>query len=89
MCNIHVAANMPHGVQGARWVVLGCAQEPVLFAASIEENIVYGSENATRGQVERAAKMANAHDFILRIPDGYKAQVTALKDSGRPQVHTA
>jgi len=51
------------------------SQEPVLFAASIEENIVYGSENATRGQVERAAKMANAHDFILRIPDGYKAQV--------------
>merc|ERR1719174_3331488 len=51
------------------------SQEPVLFACSIEENIVYGSENANRSQVERAAKMANAHDFILRIPDGYKAQV--------------
>merc|ERR1711871_28937 len=51
------------------------SQEPILFACSIEENIVYGSENANRSQVERAAKMANAHDFILRIPDGYKAQV--------------
>jgi len=51
------------------------SQEPILFACSIEENIVYGSENANRPQVERAAKMANAHDFILRIPDGYKAQV--------------
>eukprot|EP00296_Roombia_truncata_P007549 JP445990.1.p1 GENE.JP445990.1~~JP445990.1.p1 ORF type:complete len:729 (+),score=252.10 JP445990.1:139-2187(+) len=51
------------------------SQEPVLFAMSIEENIVYGSESANRFQVERAAKMANAHDFIGCIPDGYKAQV--------------
>ena len=42
---------------------------------SIEENIMYGSEGASMANVQRAAKMANAHDFIMRIPDSYKAQV--------------
>mmetsp|Transcript_74944 Transcript_74944/g.201064 ORF Transcript_74944/g.201064 Transcript_74944/m.201064 type:complete len:366 (+) Transcript_74944:201-1298(+) len=51
------------------------SQEPVLFAMSIEENIMYGSEGATMANVQRAAKMANAHDFVMRIPDAYKAQV--------------
>merc|ERR1711998_604681 len=51
------------------------SQEPVLFAMSVEENIMYGSEGATMPSVQRAAKMANAHDFIMRIPDSYKAQV--------------
>jgi len=51
------------------------SQEPVLFAMSIEENVMYGSEGATMANVQRAAKMANAHDFIMRIPDAYKAQV--------------
>jgi len=35
----------------------------------------YGSEDAPQSDVERAAKMANAHDFIVRIPDGYRAAV--------------
>ena len=47
----------------------------VLFAMSIEENIMYGSEGASMANVQRAAKMANAHDFVMRIPDSYKAQV--------------
>ena len=42
---------------------------------SIEENIMYGYEGASMANVQRAAKMANAHDFIMRIPDSYKAQV--------------
>ena len=37
---------------------------------------MYGSEGATMANVQRAAKMANAHDFIMRIPDAYKAQVS-------------
>jgi ATP-binding cassette subfamily B protein len=69
---VDVTAYDPQWLRGQIGLV---SQEPILFAMSIEENIVYGSENATRMQVERAAKMANAHDFILRIPDGYKAQV--------------
>lgn len=51
------------------------SQEPILFAQSVEENITYGSENCTRANIEKAARSANCHDFIVAIPDGYKAQV--------------
>lgn len=50
----------------ARIGVVG--QEPVLFATSIYENIRYGYEYATKEQIEEAAKMANAHDFIQKLP---------------------
>ncbi|KAK6735127.1 hypothetical protein RB195_018363 [Necator americanus] len=46
-------------------------QEPVLFNYSIRENIAYGVENPTDAQIMDAAKLANAHDFISRLPDGY------------------
>jgi ABC-type multidrug transport system fused ATPase/permease subunit len=51
-----------------------------LSACSIRENIAYGSPNATQEQIEEAAKMANAHDFIVPLPDGYLTQVET-KDS--------
>ena len=44
------------------------SQEPVLFATTIRENIEYGREGVTQEQIERAAKEANAHDFIMRLP---------------------
>lgn len=50
-------------------------QEPVLFAATIAENILYGKENAGIQQVVEAAKTANAHSFIQSLPDGYHTQV--------------
>lgn len=50
-------------------------QEPTLFATTIEGNIKYGNLNATRDQVEAAARMANAHDFITSFPNGYDTQV--------------
>ncbi|KAK4420733.1 putative multidrug resistance protein [Sesamum alatum] len=50
-------------------------QEPVLFATSIKENIVFGKEDATVEDVEKAAKAANAHDFIVKLPDAYETQV--------------
>ena len=46
-------------------------QEPTLFATSIAGNIRYGKQNATMEEVVAAAKMANAHDFIQSLPDGY------------------
>lgn len=46
-----------------------CVQEPVLFATSIEENIKYGGQDITMDQVIQAAKEANAHDFISKLPD--------------------
>lgn len=44
------------------------SQEPVLFGVSIKENISYGRENVTEYEVEEAAKQANAHDFITKLP---------------------
>lgn len=46
-------------------------QETVLFAASVRENIAYGAPEATAEDVEEAARLANAHDFIESLPDGY------------------
>ena len=47
------------------------SQEPVLFNISIAENIGYGKEGATKEEIEAAAETANAHDFIMDLPDGY------------------
>ena len=46
-------------------------QDTWLFGGTIAENIAYGKENATREEIERAAKMARIHDFILSMPQGY------------------
>jgi ATP-binding cassette subfamily B protein len=51
------------------------AQEPVLFAASIEDNIRYGRPGATREEIESAARAANAHGFVSGFPDGYATMV--------------
>ena len=45
------------------------SQEPVLFGTTIAENIRYGRDEATREDIENAARMANAHDFISKLPD--------------------
>jgi ATP-binding cassette, subfamily B, bacterial len=46
-------------------------QEPMLFGTSISENIAYGKPDATPAEIERAARLAYAHDFITALPDGY------------------
>lgn len=50
-------------------------QEPYLFGTSVAENIRFGREGATDDEVEAAARAANAHDFIIALPDGYGTQV--------------
>lgn len=50
-------------------------QEPFLFYGSIAENICYGKPDATRSEIINAARAARAHDFILRLPDGYDSIV--------------
>lgn len=50
-------------------------QEPVLFHRSLAENIAYGKPGADRQQIIAAAKLANAHDFIERLPKGYETLV--------------
>ncbi len=46
-------------------------QDVFLFQGSIAENIAYAKPEATQAEIIRAAKLANAHDFIMRLPDGY------------------
>ena len=50
-------------------------QEPVLFSTSIAENIAYGRPGASFQDIVAAAKVANAHDFIVTLPDGYDTLV--------------
>jgi len=50
-------------------------QQPVLFTGTIRENIRYGDHDATDAQVEQAARLANAHEFIMQQPDGYDTPV--------------
>jgi ATP-binding cassette, subfamily B, bacterial len=54
-------------------------QDSVLFAVSVRENIAYGKLGATDKEVEQAAKLANAHEFIMKLPQGYD---TILGDRG-------
>lgn len=50
-------------------------QEPVLFHRSLADNIAYGRPGATQADIERAARLANAHDFIAGLPKGYRTPV--------------
>lgn len=50
-------------------------QKTFLFSGTIEENIRYGKKDADCGEVERAARTAQAHDFISAMPDGYLSRV--------------
>ena len=55
-------------------------QDPFLFTGTIFENIVYRTAGSTLEEVEHAAKIVGAHDFIARLPDGYD---TVLEQQGR------
>ena len=55
-----------------RRLVGSVQQETILFNDTIEENIKYGSPHATHDEVVAAAKMANAHEFIMSQPEGYE-----------------
>ncbi len=50
-------------------------QQPVLFSTTIAENIAYGRPGASEDEIVAAARAANAHDFIVALPDGYASQV--------------
>ena len=58
-------------VDDIRRLIGSVQQETILFNDTIENNIRYGSPNATHNEVVAAAKMANAHDFIVAHPGGY------------------
>jgi ATP-binding cassette subfamily B protein len=50
-------------------------QEPILFHRTLAENIAYARPGAGMAEIERAARLANAHDFILSLPKGYSTLV--------------
>jgi len=55
------------------------SQNPALFFGTVEENIRYGRQQASAAEVEAAARAAYAHDFIMKLPQGYQ---TRLGDAG-------
>ncbi len=50
-------------------------QDTSLFSGTVYDNIVYGNLEATKEEVAEAAKLANAHDFVMKLPDGYDSEV--------------
>ena len=50
-------------------------QDVYLFAATVAENIRYGRSDAADGEIVSAARQANAHEFIMRLPNGYDTQI--------------
>lgn len=66
--------DVPYPELDAEWLrrqVGVVAQEPLLFSTSIADNMRYGRPDATDAEVEAAARLANAHDFISGFPEGY------------------
>lgn len=64
------------------------SQHPALFDMSVADNISYGIEKATLDDVIRAARLANVHDFIMSLPDGYRTHLgenAALISGGQAQ----
>ncbi|HEV3480020.1 MAG TPA: ABC transporter ATP-binding protein [Gaiellaceae bacterium] len=68
-------------------------QESFLFPVSIAENVAFGSPDATRLQIERAARAAGAHEFVTRLPHGYDTVVgergTTLSGGERQRIAIA
>lgn len=62
-------------VHDLRSLIGNVNQEAILFNDSFFNNIAFGVENATMEQVVAAAKIANAHDFIMETPDGYDTNI--------------
>jgi ABC-type multidrug transport system fused ATPase/permease subunit len=62
-------------LRGIRRQIAFVLQETVLFRGTMRENIAYGRHRATDAQIVAAAKLANADEFIVRMPDGYNALI--------------
>ena len=64
-----------HGEKGIRDQIAFVLQDTVLFFGTIRDNIAYGKQGATQEEIEAAAKMANADEFIAKMPHGYDTMV--------------
>jgi len=61
-----------YNLRNLRSYIALVSQEPTLFAGTVRENIIYGKEEVTEGEIRKAAKLANAHEFISSMKDGYE-----------------
>jgi ATP-binding cassette subfamily B protein len=68
-------------------------QEPILFATSIRDNIAYGNPRAHEAEIIAAARTANAHEFIMKLPEGYATLIgergTTLSGGQRQRIAIA
>ena len=62
-------------IQSLRGLIGNVNQEAILFNDTIRNNIAFGKENATQEEIEQAARIANAHDFIMEMEEGYDTMV--------------
>ena len=68
--------NVSHATQGSlRSQIAIVQQEPILFHRSLAENIAYARPDASQAEIEHAARLANAHEFIARLPRKYQTLV--------------
>jgi ABC-type multidrug transport system fused ATPase/permease subunit len=51
------------------------SQDPFLFAGTVGDNIRFGAPESTQAEMEEAARLANAHEFIRRLPEGYETEI--------------
>jgi len=63
------------GLESLRQAISVVSQEPFLFNGTLRENILYGRLDATEPELVAAAKAANCHEFISRLPEGYDSRV--------------
>ena len=63
------------GLQSLRSAVAVVSDDPFLFSASVAENIAYARPDAATEEIEEAARRAQAHDFVLRLPQGYDTEI--------------
>jgi ATP-binding cassette, subfamily B, bacterial len=69
---VDVRSLHPASLRGAIAVV---NDDPFLFSASVRDNIAYGRPDATDEEIATAARRAQAHDFVVRLPDGYETRI--------------
>lgn len=64
-----------YSLRSLRGLISIVTQEPILFNDTIANNISLGMDNASQGEIEQAAKVANAHNFIVQKEDGYNTNI--------------
>ena len=74
-------------IRSLRHAIGVVSQDPFLFSATVRENIAFGVGDATDAEIERAAELAQAREFIERLPDGYDTMIgsAASRSGGQRQ----